>query len=264
MIDKEDPRGKRHHEAGRKRSAAQTDPSRAKASDGEHSASTRKQRPRSNRDGVPTRGSRTREATRQKLINAALNVIAKKGVDSTAIADITETADVGFGSFYNHFTSKIEIIRVVFELRANELGVIADHIGNTEKDIALAIAYIQRSFLTKTLDDPVWGWFIVHATEGLPEMSRVFMLRGKADIARGLREGRLTVSCIDTAMRIILASLLSTMRALLEKQIPPSAVGETIYCLLRMLGVEAGDAEIFSKKELPKYVVRLFTDRATL
>ena len=198
MIDKEAPRGKRHHEAGRKRSPAQTDASRAKASDGEHSAPTRKQRPRSNRDGVPTRGSRTREATRQKLINAALNVIAKKGVDSTAIADITETADVGFGSFYNHFKSK--------EALATEI-LIAYGKGSTDRSILTnpevpAITRLRKHFaalneyFTRCTDGCLVGKFMAEVSDDTPQIRKglrsVLKLWGQqiaSTIADGQKQG---------------------------------------------------------------------------
>ena len=40
------------------------------------------------------------------MIEAAKTVFARQGVDNTRIQEITEEADVGFGSFYNHFESK--------------------------------------------------------------------------------------------------------------------------------------------------------------
>jgi AcrR family transcriptional regulator len=208
----------------------------------------------------PTRGRRSRETTRRKLVDAALRIVAKKGLDATTINEITEEADVGFGSFYNHFTSKNEIATIAFEQRANELGEINDLIGERESDPALAVAYIQRLFLTKAVNDPVWGWFVLHAANGLPEMSRVFMTRGKRDIERGISQDRFSTSCAETAMRIILASLLATMRAILEKDVPHSAVSETIECLLTMLGVPKTEALVLSRKKLPAYISSKFLD----
>ena len=54
---------------------------------------------------APDRHARRREATRSKLIEAAESLFARQGVDNTRIQEITEEADVGFGSFYNHFES---------------------------------------------------------------------------------------------------------------------------------------------------------------
>jgi AcrR family transcriptional regulator len=206
----------------------------------------------------PSRHTRSRESTRRKMIDAALTVIAKKGLDNTTIADITSEADVGFGSFYNHFKSKSEIAEAAFEARAENLALIGDLIADREKDAATAVAYIQRVFLTKAVQDPVWGWFIIHASNGLPQMGRVFMHHGARDIKRGQEQGRFDVANEETAMRIILSSLLGMMRAILEDQAPSTSVHETIECLLRMLGLEAAEARELSRKELPAYVVRMF------
>lgn len=204
------------------------------------------------------RGRRSREATRQKLVDAALRVMARKGVDGTAIADITDEADVGFGSFYNHFKSKAEIAQVAFDVHADELGEITKAISRRETDPAVAIATIQKVFLTKAVADPVWGWFIVHAAIGLPDLWRVFAAQGIQDIHQGVAAGRLSVSCEETAMRIILAALMATMRLLLEREAKPNAEAETIECLLRMLGVPEDEARKLSKRKLPGYVAELF------
>ena len=205
-----------------------------------------------------TRRSRSREATRQKLISATLRVVARKGLDGAAIADITEEADVGFGSFYNHFATKGEITTVVFEARANEVAEVNDLIGMRVTDTATAIAYIQRFLLTKAVHDPIWGWFVVHAANGMPEMSRLFMMRGKRDIERGVEQGRFSVASVDTAMRIILSALLDTMRIVLECNATGNVVSETIECLLRMLGVPAAEARTLSRKKLPAFVMHHF------
>src|SRR5690349_18112328 len=52
------------------------------------------------------RGARRRRETRSRLLMAALKLMAEKGMEGVAINEITETGDVGFGSFYNHFESK--------------------------------------------------------------------------------------------------------------------------------------------------------------
>ena len=57
-----------------------------------------------------TRQTRRVRATRRRLLNAARELFAEKGIDLTTIDDITERADVGKGTFYNHFIDKNEII----------------------------------------------------------------------------------------------------------------------------------------------------------
>jgi len=59
------------------------------------------------------RHARRREQTRAKLVEAARTLFARHGVDNTRINEITDEADVGFGSFYNHFDRKEAIVEAV-------------------------------------------------------------------------------------------------------------------------------------------------------
>jgi len=59
-------------------------------------------------------GSRVQQrmlATRERLVNCALALFAKNGIYQTTVEDITESADVGKGTFYEHFPSKTAIIQ---------------------------------------------------------------------------------------------------------------------------------------------------------
>ncbi len=55
------------------------------------------------------RGTRRRARTRIELLKAARQVFAKRGYHDASIAEITELADVGVGTFYLHFRDKDEI-----------------------------------------------------------------------------------------------------------------------------------------------------------
>ena len=60
-----------------------------------------------------SRRSRRQAETRKRLLNAARQVFALTGLTSATIAQITETADLGFGTFYLHFSSKEELYLAV-------------------------------------------------------------------------------------------------------------------------------------------------------
>jgi AcrR family transcriptional regulator len=209
---------------------------------------------------TPTRGRRSREKTRQKLIDAALRVMSKKGVDGTAIADITEEADVGFGSFYNHFASKGEIAHAVFNAHAHRLKAIVAEIGEREPDRAVAVAYVFLVFLTKAVADPIWGSFVVHSAAELPGMwFEAFEDLGIQHLREGRAAGRFRVSSEKTAMRLIIAALLATMRALIDGSAEGSAREHTVECILRMLGIEGDEPVQLSRHSLPDYISTLFT-----
>ena len=53
--------------------------------------------------------------TRKKLKDAALDVFSEQSIDATTVEDITEKADVGKGTLYQHFEDKEEIVVMLVE-----------------------------------------------------------------------------------------------------------------------------------------------------
>jgi len=67
------------------------------------------------------RASRRASKTRRRLLDAALYIFNSKGVEGCAIEDITESADVGKGTFYRHFMDKLDILRTLLDLAVDDL-----------------------------------------------------------------------------------------------------------------------------------------------
>ena len=70
---------------------------------------------------VGQRVERRRAATRERLVSTALALFAKHGIYEATVEDITEAADVGKGTFYQHFRSKTAIIRHLLHEGFDEL-----------------------------------------------------------------------------------------------------------------------------------------------
>jgi AcrR family transcriptional regulator len=70
---------------------------------------------------VRTRTQRRAKRTRKKLKQAALDVFAEKSVDAATVEEITEKADVGKGTLYQHFEDKEEIVVTLVEEAVNHL-----------------------------------------------------------------------------------------------------------------------------------------------
>lgn len=70
---------------------------------------------------VERRVERRMAATRERLVSTALALFAKQGIYDTTVEDITEAADVGKGTFYQHFPSKTAIIRHLLHEGFDEL-----------------------------------------------------------------------------------------------------------------------------------------------
>lgn len=69
-----------------------------------------------------SRQKRRSQVSRRRLLTAAREVFAEKGLDLTRIDEITERADLGKGTFYNHFSGKEDIIQELIKDILDELS----------------------------------------------------------------------------------------------------------------------------------------------
>ena len=61
------------------------------------------------------RVSRRRARTRERIFTEAMRLFAGRGFDAVTVADITEAADIGKGTFFTHFPSKRDVFRYLGE-----------------------------------------------------------------------------------------------------------------------------------------------------
>ena len=77
----------------------------------------------------PNRLDRRKARTRAALIRAAQMLIAE-GRTNVPILEITQAADVGMGSFYNHFETKEELFEAAVEAVMDGYGQLLDDLTN--------------------------------------------------------------------------------------------------------------------------------------
>jgi AcrR family transcriptional regulator len=140
------------------------------------------------------RGARRRRETRSRLLLAALKLMAEKGMEGVVINEITEAADVGFGSFYNHFESKEAIYSAVlgwvFEDFANQMERVLGEISDPAEVIAVSVRYTVR----RALREPVWGQFLVREGFSARSVDHGLGRRLLRDIRKGIAVKRLSVA----------------------------------------------------------------------
>jgi AcrR family transcriptional regulator len=69
----------------------------------------------------PDRRQRRSAEIRERLFRASLALFAKKGFAETTVEDITNAADVGKGTFFNHFPSKDHILIAFSDMQIAKL-----------------------------------------------------------------------------------------------------------------------------------------------
>lgn len=214
----------------------------------------------------PTRTDRRRARTRGALIAAARSILSDQGPADVSIQQITNRADVGFGSFYNHFDSKAELFEAAVVDAMEEYGELLDE-------------------STALLDDPAEQFAVgVRVTGALPDthpqLARILLRTGPVSlraggalppralglIEQGMAAGRFRVPDPEVA----LAGVAGCLLGLVELRMSPAGgasggfggLGGDIRArediceqmaelMLRMLGLTATEAAVVARCPAP-------------
>lgn len=209
------------------------------------------------------RGARRKRETREKLLKAAFQLIAERGVDGVAINEITEVADVGFGSFYNHFESKEAIHTAVLLAIFDAFGVALDELTAGHDDPAEVVAICVRHTIVYAGNDPLWGRLLLREWHQPEAFSRGLGARLLRDIGKGIASNRFDVS--DPLIAMIAAG--GTVMGAVAVQVTLGGDGKKLFeqmgfsaqnldqraaaALLQGLGVTARTANAIAKRPLP-------------
>lgn len=201
----------------------------------------------------PNRMSRQKQKTRNALVKAALSVMARKGTDAATISDITEGADVGFGSFYNHFASKDEVLAVVTEQLLDSIGKYIDDAIKEVSDPLERLATALRLFITILISKPEWAQFIIRISATPNYKQFGIFQRLFRDIAKVSETSQSTIVDPGTVNYAIGGAMLFMVVALLEGDLPSeNAPNRIAAAALRILGQKEIAIAKLIAKPLPK------------
>ena len=197
------------------------------------------------------RHARRRNSTRTKLMDAARKLFAREGIEKTRINEITDEADVGFGSFYNHFKSKDEIVEAVVSDALAAQGATLAAITAGIEDPAEVVAVAHRHFIDLARTDPDWGWLLVRVSASHTIALSQLGPFADRDIVRGVKSGRFRIPNRRVALLAAGGALLAVMRDVLDGSAPKDAGRLHAEGVLRMLGLSPGDAAEVARRPMP-------------
>jgi AcrR family transcriptional regulator len=198
------------------------------------------------------RGARRRLETRTRLVSAARELMARKGFGSTSIQEITDTADVGFGSFYNHFPSKEAIAEAVMQDALESFGNAADRLVETIDDPAEVLAASVRHAVARAAADQAWGWFLVRAALARAGGLKAGLGRRLArDVRIGIQKRRFKVADPPVVTLAAGGAILAIIAARLNGEIGDDAPERAAAVVLGLLGIPATEARQIATRPLP-------------
>jgi AcrR family transcriptional regulator len=190
----------------------------------------------------PSRADRRRAETRARLLGAARELFAEKGVGATRTGEITERADVAAGSLYNHFTGKDEVVEVVMAELTEAQGRVVDEKTRELEDPAEVVAYAHRHFVRLAAGDPTFGELVIRLDASHRLMAEALGPRALRDIQRGLDDGRFVFDSAEAAVSFTGGALLGTMRGVVDGVLGGDADEIHAAAVLRALGLSRADA----------------------
>lgn len=111
------------------------------------------------RQSAPDRRQRRSLEIRERLFRAALKLFAEKGFAETTVEDITNAADVGKGTFFNHFPSKDHMLIGFTDM---QLGKLQDAVNNMRESNEPMPAFLRKLSVRMT-EEPARAPDVVRA-----------------------------------------------------------------------------------------------------
>ncbi|HEY6761684.1 MAG TPA: TetR/AcrR family transcriptional regulator [Baekduia sp.] len=136
-----------------------------------------------------------RAATREGIVRAALELVARGGYREAQVAAVAQRAGVATGTVYRHFPSKADLLTEVFRVASqHEVDAVAGAGGDTasERIVAAVETFARRALRGRRL---AWA-LLAEPVDPAVEAERLQFRRAYADvfaetIAAGVRAGQL-------------------------------------------------------------------------
>lgn len=194
--------------------------------------------------------------TRARLIRCAFEIMSSKGVSKTSIQEVTEAADIGFGTFYNYFASKDDLATAVLDCVIHNLGQRNQlaNLDTKDADPILVIANSVRLTAAEMRSNPMWRWWLRRTDLMVRRMKIGFRPYGLADIKRATEAGKLQLphGDVETAWSYLIWLLAGTITDIAEGDLPIDQESRMAQAILAVMGVEPKVAGEIAQRSLPK------------
>ncbi|MEU2037818.1 TetR/AcrR family transcriptional regulator [Nocardia niwae] len=200
----------------------------------------------------PNRLARRKARTRAALVTAAQVFIAT-GRSNAPILEITQAADVGMGSFYNHFQSREDLFQAAVEEALEKHGAVLDTLTEGMDDPAEVFAQSFRLTGRMHRRIPTLSKVLLNNGLILAGSDKGLVPRARRDIEAAARAGRFQTSDAALAMTIVTGAALCLGQLLHDHpdRDDATATDQVTEDLLRMFGLSPDEARDICSRPLP-------------
>ncbi len=195
---------------------------------------------------------RRKRRTRAALVRAAQRLIAE-GKVNVPVLEITQAADVGMGSFYNHFDSKEQLFEAavadVLDAYGSMLDRLTESIEDPAETFATSFRLTGRLFRRRPQESRILlanGLELLSSEHGLAP-------RALRDIRAGVAAGRFHVDDPELALAMAVGALLGLGNLLRDDPDRDGARAADVVTenVLRLFGLDVAEAHAICQRPLP-------------
>ena len=201
--------------------------------------------------------AKKRRLTRARLLMAAYEVMSEAGVDAAKIKDITDRADVGFGTFYNYCENKDALANQVLDCLIYDMGrrnrAATDRFQQREPELTVPVS--TRLVLRTAMATPIWQYWALRPDLLFDRMNRGFGPFAMADTRKSIARGESSLRDEEVAAAWALAVwvMVGGIHDVVVGERPPESESFVCETVMRVLGYSAPDARRISTTTLPDY-----------
>jgi AcrR family transcriptional regulator len=203
----------------------------------------------------PTRTELRQQQTRQRLREAAYALMSTQGVDATAIQEVTDKANIGFGTFYNYYPTKEALALDVLDCLIHNLGERNDAITRAlgETDPARIVANSVRFVIRDMITNSMWRFWLARLDLLVDRMRLGFGPFGLRDIAVAVAAGSydLIDGDAERAWSHLIWLMAAAGRDITDGHAAPEHERRYAEAILRVNGVKHSDAHAATLTVLP-------------
>jgi AcrR family transcriptional regulator len=201
---------------------------------------------------APNRLERRKQRTRAALIRAAQRLIAE-GKLNVPVLEITQAADVGMGSFYNHFDTKEQLFEAAVADVLDAHGAMLDRVTGSIEDPAETFAASFRLTGRLFRQRPQESEILLAHGMGLLSSERGLAPRALRDIKAGVDAGRFEIDDPELALAMAGGALLGLGKLLRDDpgRDDAHAADTVTENVLRLFGLGADEAREVCRRPLP-------------
>lgn len=188
-----------------------------------------------------------RARTRERLLDAATEVISRKGPEAASIEDFVAAAGVSRGTFYNYFPAIGDLI-VALNARVSSAMVEALGPAPTHQDVAVRFALVLHHILATFTADPVQGWMALRLSGSDAPTDPAFAARFDDLFLRGVEQGRFSRSAdVVAARNLVVGAFRMAQRDIFRGEAPADHGTHVVALLLVACGLPEDEAHQISR-----------------